>query len=222
MRSSRDCDRCPSQRLLECDDVHRVAALVRHQLREIDREAEGVVEAECIRAADRAPNPRRALRGVQWRELIEAQHPLLDRRQKALLFRARGVDDERAPLPELRIHALHLVDDDAHELVERRLAAAEEPRVPHSAPENAAQHVAATLVRRKDTIRDEKGDRARVIGEHAKGHRVVCHHPVTRPVAPRATPRFRCPRPADRRTTCRAPPRPSRSAGRRDRCGSCS
>ena len=55
--------------------------------------------------------------------------------------------------------------------VEERLVHAEPLAVPHRAPHDLAQDVAAPLVRRHDAVRDEERHRAQVIRDHA--HRDV-------------------------------------------------
>ncbi len=47
-----------------------------------------------------------------------------------------------------------------------RLVAAEEPRVAHGASQNAAQHVATSVVGGKHAIGKEERDRTRMVGEY--------------------------------------------------------
>lgn len=53
------------QRRLEAGDVHEVAALAGHQLREVHREAKGVVELEDVLAGDGAAHLARPLRAAE-------------------------------------------------------------------------------------------------------------------------------------------------------------
>ena len=70
----------PLQRRFKAGDVDDVDALARHQFREIDREAEGIVESERILAADGAAQIGAAVRRERWRNLLEFGQPTLDRR----------------------------------------------------------------------------------------------------------------------------------------------
>ncbi len=72
---------------------------------------------------------------------------------------------------QLRIRVAHLGDDDVDERVEERLGEAELLAVPHRAPHDLAQHVAAPFVRRHDAVGDEERHRAQVVRDHA--HRDV-------------------------------------------------
>jgi hypothetical protein len=110
---------------LEALDVDGVTALARHQLREIDREAVRVVQAERVVAADRAADLGPALRRVHRRDLVEARHPALDRREKALLLDARRLDQMSCALAELGVCVAHGLDDRLDERREGRLAPAQ-------------------------------------------------------------------------------------------------
>ena len=175
------------ERGLEPGDVHRVSALARHQLGEIDRESERVVELECIFAGNRPVDRSRSLSGFLGRELVEAAHAAFDRRQEALLFRAGGIDDVLRALAQLRIDVAHLVDDDAHDFHQRRLPAAEQPRVAHRAAEDPSQDVAATFVRGENSIREQERDGATVVRDDpergrlcASGERVALRRALLR------------------------------------------
>src|ERR1700682_244072 len=141
------------ERGLESGEVHRVSTLSRHQLGEIDRKSEGVVQLERIFPGDRAVNRSGSVGGFLWRELVEAAHAAFDRGEEAFLLRARGIDDVLGALAQLGINVAHLIDDDANKLYERRLPATEEPGVAHRAAKNSSQNVAAAFIRRKNAIR---------------------------------------------------------------------
>src|SRR5687768_11056474 len=100
-------------------------------------------------------NGGRSLSGLLGRELVEAFHAAFDRCQEALLFGARRVDDVLGALAQLRIDVAQLVDDDAHDRRQRRLAAAEQPGVSNCAAQNAPQYVTSAFVGWKDSIREE-------------------------------------------------------------------
>src|SRR5512133_795525 len=140
------------ERRLEARDVDDVAALARHQLREIDRKAERVVQAKRVLAADRAATVRTAVNLAQRRELLEAGETSLDRIEEALLFDARRADDVTLALPQLWIDITHRVDHRLHDADERRLLAPEKPRMPNRSAQDAPEHIPAAVVRRKDTV----------------------------------------------------------------------
>src|SRR6185437_13781082 len=153
-----------SERVLEPRYVDGVTALTCHELSEIDGKAVRIVELECILAGDRS-----LLRGLRWCELVEALHSTVDRREETLFFRVRGVDYVLPALLQLRIHVAHHVYHALDHRCERRLASAQEPRVAHTAPQDAAQHVTAPVVRRVYTVGQQKRDRARMIRDDAHG-----------------------------------------------------
>ena len=214
---------CAARRApLRSPRCRRVAALARHQLGEIDREAERVVETERVVAADRAADLRAALRGARRRELVEPSDAAIDRREEALLLgarRVRGCAARAASAPGYTSPIVSMtVCDHEHE---RRLPAAEQPRVTHRAPKDSAQHVAAPVVRRKHAVRQQERDRARMVRDHAE-RRGIDRVRRRRPNRPsRRESRRRC---AVRRSRVpssrsRPPARPPRSAARRGRCG---
>ena len=89
-------------------------------------------------------------------------------RKTTLFFCARGIYDVLGAVLQLGIHIAHLVDDDAHDFHERRLPAAEQPRVTHRSAKDSSENVAATFVRRKNTIPEQKCDCATVVRYDAK------------------------------------------------------
>ena len=72
---------------------------------------------------------------------------------------------------QLRIRVAHLARRDVDQRVEERLGEAELLAVPHRAPHDLAQHVAAPFVRRHDAVGDQERHRAQVVGDDA--HRDV-------------------------------------------------
>ena len=65
---------------------------------------------------------------------------------------AIDAEDPLALVEEVRVRLCHRVDDDGGGLGQERLVAAEQPAVADRAPEDPAQHVAATLVGRQDAV----------------------------------------------------------------------
>ena len=146
-----------SQCLLEALDVHRMPMLGSDHLREIERKPVRIVELERVLTRDH---------GL----VTEFLHPLqstFDRLQEALLLGPRDPLNVLLLRHQLRIHVAHHATDRARQLGQGRLAPAQQPGVAHGAPQDAPQHVAAAFVRRIDAIGEQKGDGARVVGEHA-------------------------------------------------------
>ena len=146
-----------SQCLLEPFYVHRMPMLGSDHLREIERKPVRIVELERVLTRDH---------GL----VTEFLHPLqstFDRLQEALLLGPRDPLNVLLLRHQLRIHVGHHATDRARQLGQCRLAPAQQPGVAHGAPQDAPQHVAAAFVRRVDAIGEQKGDGARMVGEHA-------------------------------------------------------
>ena len=99
--------------------------------------------------------------------LLEDLHAALERLGEALLLGGEHLRDLARCSLELRIRVAHLLDHGLGEPgQERRLHADPQP-VLRGAADDAAQHVAAALVRRRDAVADEERHAAAVVGEHA-------------------------------------------------------
>ena len=145
---------------VETFEIDRSTALARDLAREIDREPEGVVQAEPVFARDVAP----------FEDLVEQLEPALERRPKAGLFPADGVDDQLAVLGDRRVRARERRDRRVDHCRGDEVVHAEQVRVTNRAPDDPAQHVTPFLVRRHHTVADENGDRAGVLREDAQRH----------------------------------------------------
>ena len=121
--------------------------------RQLDWEAVRRRERERVVSADRP------LRG----DLLEHLEPALECLREALLLGLDRVADQRAVLDELRVPRAHLLDDDLGHPPE--VGQADRSRLLDGAPDDAAQHVAAALVRRHDAVADEERHPAAVVGE---------------------------------------------------------
>src|SRR5258707_15650919 len=103
-----------------------MAVLGRDHLREIGREAVGVVELERILARnDRLVTP-----------LLHTRESTLNRLEKPFLFRPRAALDVLLLRHELWIDVAHRAGDGARQLRQRRLATPEQPGVANRAPQN--------------------------------------------------------------------------------------
>src|SRR6266550_1663823 len=144
---------------LEPGDVHRLTALAGDQLRQIDGKAERVVQLERLRAGD----------GFRTPQLLEPLEPALDRVEETLFFGARDAFQVTALLDQLRVHVSHQPAHRVHQLHQRRLAPAQQPGMAHRASQDAAQYVAAPLVRWVHAVRQQERHGTGVVREHPVG-----------------------------------------------------
>jgi hypothetical protein len=108
------------------------------------------------------------MRSVAGRQLLEPTHPALDGYEEPFLFRASRIDDVFCALLELGVHTAHLVNDDADHFDERRLPSTEKPGVTNCPAQDSAQHIASSLIRGKNTIREQERYCTTVISDDAK------------------------------------------------------
>ena len=97
--------------------------------------------------------------------LLEDPGPRVERARELRLLAAHDLHDAGALVDEVRVGALHHVDDDGRGLVQERLAPPEEAAVAYRAPQDPPKDVPAPLVRGQHPVRDEERDRPRVIGD---------------------------------------------------------
>ena len=147
---------------LEALTVDLVPALAPDVCGEVFWETVRVVELEDGLAGQRAALPKLADR------VVEQAHALRQRLREALLLLAQHLLDMAALLAEDRVRAAHLLLDVFHELVEERLLDAELVAMADRAPDDAPQHVAATLVAGHDAVGDQERARADVICDHTQ------------------------------------------------------
>jgi hypothetical protein len=74
---------------------------------------------------------------------------------------------------ELGVRLPHLLDHRVGEPCEERRLDVDAHTVLNRATDDASQHVAASLVRRRDAVADEEGHPAAVVGEDAVGLRRI-------------------------------------------------
>src|SRR3954451_4311616 len=141
----------------------RNAALGRDLAGEVDREAVRVVQAERILAGDL---PARE-------QVVEQPRALLERAAEALLLPPDPLLDRLAARAQLGIRLAHHVDHDVDELRQEARLDADAVALLDRATHDAAQDVAAVLVRRHDPLGDEERRRARVVGEDPQRALVV-------------------------------------------------
>ena len=73
------------------------------------------------------------------------------------------------PLPQVGIVALVLPDDRLHQAIEERVIHAQQLTVAGSPAQQAAQNIAAALVRRRHTVGDHKDRGADMVGNDTEG-----------------------------------------------------
>ena len=141
---------------LEALVVHGEPALASHVGHEVFGKAERVVEAEHDLAGyDASPE--------EGQLSFEHPHALVEGGREPVLLLAKDPLDHRPPLGELGVRLAHLRLEVRDEAMEERLAHPEPVAVADGAPDDAAQHVSAPLVRGKHPVHDEKGARADVV-----------------------------------------------------------
>ncbi len=130
-------------------------------LGQVEREAIGVVELEGDLAGE-------LFAALQVARLVfehgEAAH---QRGAETRLLELQRFCDQRFGADQLGIGLPHFAHQRGHELPHQRIARADQLRMAHRAPHDAAQHVAAALVRRQHAIGDQKRRSAQVVGDHA-------------------------------------------------------
>ncbi len=136
-----------------------------HQAGQVEREAEGVVQLEGVRAGDGG-----ASGGFHACDhLVEDFGAASEGDEEALLFGADDLFDRRPLLFQLREYVTHRARQHLDHFVHDRLVAAERARIAHRAAQDAAQHVTASLVARHRAVGEREGERAAVVGNHAHG-----------------------------------------------------
>jgi hypothetical protein len=142
-------------------------ASAQHVLREIEREAIGVVEPERDLAGQR--RARSDLADLVVEQAEAAAEGLLE----PGLLELQRLGDQRLGAGELRIGLAGELDQRRHELPHHRLGRAHHVGVAHGAAHDAAEHVAAALVRRQDAVGDQERGGAQVVGDHPVRDRVL-------------------------------------------------
>ena len=139
------------------------ALLLEYLKGQVDREAVGVIQLECIRSGQLLAvgsgdlviqDSKAAVDG-----LVEAGFLVLDNLVNIFLL-----------LNQLRICAAGLVDNGGSNIGHKRLVNAEQLAVTNGAAQQAAQNVAAALVGRDNAVADHHNGGADVVGDNAQGN----------------------------------------------------
>jgi hypothetical protein len=126
-------------------------------LGQVEGKAVGVVELERDVAVEAIAAARPELRDL----VGEESQTLLERLAEALFFAGHGAPHPVARSRELRVCAAEEIHRAIGDLAEEGLGQAEHAALARGAPEQAAEHVAATFVRGRDSVGDHDRDRAR-------------------------------------------------------------
>ena len=153
-------------KILERVLIHGHVLLLHHLAGQVDRETIGIIEFERIRAGEHTL----ALGLMLGEQVGKDVHAGVDSLGEVLLLVADDAGNIRLLLAQLGVLALVFVHDHVHDLIQERLVDAEELAVARRAAQQTAQHVAAALVRRQDTVRDHHDGGADVVGDDAQGH----------------------------------------------------
>ena len=125
----------------EAVHIHRDAALLAQLAGHLHGEAVRVVQRERLLAGQRGA-------GKGGQRLVQKRAALPQRGAEALLLGQDHATRQLAVLHDLGIHMPHEAHDLVHVVVEERLVEAQQVPLHHGAAQQAAQHVAAALVRR--------------------------------------------------------------------------
>ena len=153
--------------LIEALGVDGDTAAAERVLGEVEGKAVGIVEAKGGRA-------RELVAGAEpGRLLVEEAEAARQGLLEAALLELQGLGDQRLGARQLGKHLAHLGHQRRHQAPHQGLGAAHELGVAHGPAHDAAQHVAAALVRRRHPVGDEEGRGPQVVGDDAVGHRVL-------------------------------------------------
>jgi hypothetical protein len=152
-------------RRLEPGHVDGDVPLTGDLLRQLEREAVGVVEGERRRTGQ--------LCGAAGELRFEDREPVAQGLAEALLLLLQHADDEVALASDVGIGVAHDVDGDLGQRRHDELLGAEQVGVADRPADDAAQDEAPRLVAREHAVADQHRRRAGVLGQHAYGEAVA-------------------------------------------------
>ena len=92
---------------------------------------------------------------------------------KAGFFMPQGFDNQRTGAFQFGISGGHLALQLGKQLPQKRFPRTQHMSMAHGAPHNAPQHIAAPLIRRQNTVGNEEGSCAQMIGNDSVAHAMV-------------------------------------------------
>ena len=142
-------------------EVNADAARAQCVLRQIEREAVGIVKfergfARQVCAAGKSP-------GL----LVQNGKATHQRGAEARFLQLQRLGDQRLRAQKLGVGLAHLARQCGHQPPHQRVARAKQLGVAHGAAHDAAQHIAAALIRGQHTVRHQKRRGAQMIGDDA-------------------------------------------------------
>ena len=152
---------------VEASEIDADAARLQSILGQIEREAEGVVELERDIAGEHVAAAQ-IVGGV-----IEQDEAALKGAPEPCFLELQRFRDQALRCNELGVGIAHLAHQCRHETIHQRFLGAEQMRVPHGTPHDAAQHVTATLVERQHAVRDQETRRSQMVGDDAMARLVL-------------------------------------------------
>ena len=162
----------------ECGLVDLDALLGRHLEGQVDRESVRVVQSEGLSAAERGC---RALGcgvlGLADRG-VEDRCPGSEGAKERILFAVGNLGDAIEVCGDVGVGGTHRVARDREEFWKRGLLNSEKAQRTNGAAHDAAQNVAAALVRGGDPVTDEHERGAHVVGDDTHTHVVLAVGPV--------------------------------------------
>jgi hypothetical protein len=145
--------------LLVAANIDAHPPLLRHDAREVDGKAVGVVELEGVLARNAA----------LARSFVKQRDAAIKRATEADFFVLNQLDHTPRVLPQFRERFAHRIHDDRHERMQKRVAQAELLTTEADcAAEDAPQHIPAPLVAWNRAVRQREAQRANVIRDHPK------------------------------------------------------
>ena len=141
--------------------IDRAALFAQRILRQIQREAEGVVKLERRLTGKGLPI------GKLGQLIFKQLEPAIQRGAETLFFQLQCLGDQRLRAAQLRIGLAHLGDQRRHQLMHHRVFRTEQMRMAHRAAHDQAQHIAAPLVRGHHAIGNQERTAAQMVGDHA-------------------------------------------------------
>ena len=137
------------------------AAAARLVLGQVQREAIGVIEGKGGAAGDDAAF------GQVRRGVLEQAHAAPEGGAEADFLLLQRVLDRGLGAGQFGIGLAHFADQRRDQTMHQRIGGPQQVGVTHGAAHDAAQDIAAPLVRRRDPVGDQEGGRAQVVGDDA-------------------------------------------------------
>ena len=148
-------------RRIKAGDLDPAPLFAQRVLRQVQRKAVGVIQPEGRLARQVRPFG-------QPPDFVRQQpQPPVERLAEAGFLAAQRFLDHRLRAGQFGIGRAHLADQRRNQTVHQRILRPQHVRMAHGAAHDAAQHIAAALVRRHHPVRDQKAGGPQVVGDDA-------------------------------------------------------